>query len=158
MEGIINLLREKKARFKSAIAGTPGFTFRTLNDADGEIATLLTVVFDTKERAQAVADRIGSKTIDKSGWHVYSNMEQILNQLTVTPEKCPFTCPHNQSDVRYYRGMLPRTDDILSRAMNISIGVSDGGLGAGFGIIATSDDAEIDSKAAEFVQAVRSCG
>jgi 8-amino-3,8-dideoxy-alpha-D-manno-octulosonate transaminase len=38
---------------------------------------------------------------------------------------------------------LPVTDDILSRSINISIGVVDVGLGAGFGININSSDEEI---------------
>lgn len=155
VDHIIQTLRENKARFKNAIAGSGNFTFRTLNDPDGECATLLTVTFPTKEMAGAVASRLGNTTVDKSGWHVYNNMEQVLNQLTVTPEKCPFTCPHYGVEVNYYKGMLPKTDDILSRSMNIGIGVSDKGLGAGFGVTALSDHAEIDHKAEEFIKAVR---
>ena len=38
-----------------------------------------------------------------------------------------------------------QTDDILSRAVNISVGVVDKGLGANFGIDITTDNAGIDS-------------
>ena len=42
-----------------------------------------------------------------------------------------FTCPYYKGgEVKYWKGMLPQTDDILSRAMNISVGVSDAGLGS----------------------------
>ena len=51
--------------------------------------------------------------------------------------------------------MLPKTDDLLERAINISVGVVDKGLGAAFGIHPHSTDAEIDQKAAEFAAAVK---
>jgi len=48
--------------------------------------------------------------------------------------------------------MLPRTDDILSRAINISIGVMDPGLGSAFGVQITDSPDVIDRKAEEFVK------
>jgi len=155
LDGIIKMLHEKKDRFKEKISGRGDFSFRILNDAGGECATLLTVIFNTREQAQAVAEKLNSTTVDHSGWHVYNNMEQILKQLTVTPEKCPFSCPYYKGKQEYRKGMLPKTDDILARSLNINIGVSDRGLGAGFGIIATSDNEEIDRKADEFLEAVK---
>ena len=155
LDGIIKMLHEKKDRFKEKIAGSGDFSFRILNDADGECATLLTVIFNTREKAKTVAEKLNSTTVDHSGWHVYNNMEQILNQLTVTPEKCPFSCPYYKGKQEYHKGMLPKTDDILARSLNISIGVSDKGLGAGFGITATSSNEEIDRKADEFLKAVK---
>ena len=156
LDGIIKMLHEKKSRFKEMIAGTGEFAFRKINDPAGECATLLTVIFPTSERAKKVAGKLNTTTVDQSGWHVYNNMEQILNRLTVTPEGCPFTCPLYKGEVEYKKGMLKNTDDILSRSINISIGVSDRGLGAGFGITATSDNQEIDQKSKEFVGAVKS--
>ncbi|OPZ93952.1 MAG: UDP-4-amino-4-deoxy-L-arabinose--oxoglutarate aminotransferase [candidate division TA06 bacterium ADurb.Bin417] len=158
IDRIIGSLRIKKARFKAAISGCGDFSFRRINDPEGECATLLTVIFPTREKARAVAERLKTTTVDHSGWHVYNNMEQILNQLTVTQERCPFTCAYYKGQAEYRKGMLPRTDDILSRSMNISIGVSDAGLGAGFGITAVSGEDEIDRKAAEFVRVVREVG
>jgi len=155
LDKIVKIMREKKARFKEKITGCGDFEFRKINDPAGECATILTVILPTREKAQKVAQVLKTGTVDQSGWHVYNNMEQILNQLTVTPERCPFTCPYYKSKVEYKKGMLPRTDDILSRSINVSIGVSDRGLGAGFGITATSDDTEIDKKAEEFIRATK---
>jgi hypothetical protein len=53
------------------------------------------------------------------------------------------------------KGSYPVTDDILSRSMNISIGVVDGGLGAGWGININSSDKEIEVAAAEFIKAYK---
>jgi 8-amino-3,8-dideoxy-alpha-D-manno-octulosonate transaminase len=51
------------------------------------------------------------------------------------------------------KGSYPKTDDILSRAMNISIGVVDAGLGCGWGIHINSSDEEIDHAASQFIDA-----
>jgi dTDP-4-amino-4,6-dideoxygalactose transaminase len=140
LDRIVSTLRAKKAKFKSLIADLDGFRFRTLGDADGDCATLCTVIFDTAEKAAAVCKALGTKTIDQSGWHVYANMEHINRHLAEIGQP-------------YGKGAYPRTDDILSRAMNVSIGVVDGGLGAGFGININSTDEAIQATAQQFRQA-----
>jgi 8-amino-3,8-dideoxy-alpha-D-manno-octulosonate transaminase len=124
-------------------ANLAGMGFRKINDA-GECATLLTVIFDSHEIAAETAAALGTKTVSESGWHVYNNMEQIL---AVTDER---------GRRRYRKNMLPQTDDILGRAVNISIGVVDPGIGAGFGVDILSDDEMIDRQAQKFVNEVRS--
>ncbi|MBN1466332.1 hypothetical protein JXA02_11250, partial [candidate division KSB1 bacterium] len=48
------------------------------------------------------------------------------------------------------KGAYPKTDDILSRAINLSVGVVDAGLGAAFGINIMSTDEEIERVADKF--------
>ena len=142
LDKIVTTLREKRKKLKSLISGAKGFKFRTLNDPDGDCATVCTIIFDTKEQAAKVSKALGSKTIDASGWHVYANMEHVLAHLKKVGQ------PHT-------KGSYPRTDDILSRAMNISVGVVDGGLGAGWGLNINSTDAEIEAAAKQFVEACK---
>lgn len=138
IDKIVSTLRQKRALFKKLISAAKGFKFRILNDPEGDCGTLCTVIFDSKEKAAKVSKLLGSKTIDQSGWHVYANMEHVLDHLKNIGQ------PHT-------KGSYPKTDDILSRAMNISIGVVDGGLGAGWGININSTDKEIEAAAAKFV-------
>lgn len=142
LDKIVATLREKRSKLKSLISKAKGFKFRILNDPDGDCATLCTVIFDTREQAVKVSEALGSKTIDQSGWHVYANMEHVLRHLKEVGQ------PHT-------KGSYPTTDDILSRAMNISIGVVDGGLGAGWGININSSDEEIEAAAKQFVEACK---
>lgn len=157
IDPLIKKLHEIKSEFKNILRKElPQLQFRKLNDEEGEIGTLLTVLLPTKECADKVADKIGTKTVSHSGWHVYNNMEQILEkkQLGAGP---PFRSKEFPTDVVYEKGMLPKTDDILSRAINISIGVVDVGLGSGFGINPLSTMEEIKAKAMEFVRAASDC-
>jgi 8-amino-3,8-dideoxy-alpha-D-manno-octulosonate transaminase len=52
--------------------------------------------------------------------------------------------------------MLPKTDALLERAINISVGVVDRGLGSAFGINLESSDAEVDRQVEAFRKAVAS--
>lgn len=148
LEGMLQTLRKKKKALKEMIAGTPGVSFRRVNDVEGECGTLLTVIFDTKEMAEAVSSRLGSKTVAESGWHVYSSMEQIIEHKTPVEgwsEPSRFA----------YKGALPQTDDLLARSMNISIGVVDSGLGSAFGINIHSTQEDIEAAASKFIDACR---
>lgn len=141
---ILHTLRTKKARFKQAIqsAHLEGLQFRKINDP-GECATLITILLEDAPTAQKVAEALGSKTVSKSGWHVYNNMEQILNYTDREGKK------------HFEKNMLPKTDAILNRAVNLSVGVVDSGLGTDFGINIMSTEDEIDAKANQFIRLVK---
>jgi len=149
-------LRANKKRFKTALADLPGLEFREITSPEGECATLLTVFFPSAQMASQVAKELGTKVMADSGWHVYANMEQVLEKRTVTAEGCPFSCPHYKGpEPKYWKGMLPQTDALLARAINISIGVSDAGLGSGFGVTMRDGFDAVDARAAEFCRVAR---
>jgi dTDP-4-amino-4,6-dideoxygalactose transaminase len=152
---IVSHLRTNKQRYKEIIAELPGIEFRELPDPAGDCATMLTVILPNEELARAVAADLGTKVIADAGWHVYSNMEQILEQRTITAEKCPFTCsPYTEKGgtMRYWKGMLPRTDALLARSLNISIGVSDPGLSSGFGVTIRDGLDVVEERAQRFCE------
>ena len=140
LDKILSALGEKKKKFKQLISDIPGIRFRALNEQDGDCSTLCTVLFDNSQAAAKVSQALGTTTVDHSGWHVYANMEHVNRHLK------EFGQP-------YGKGAYPRTDDILSRAINISIGVVDAGLGAGFGININSTEEEIATAAQQFRRA-----
>lgn len=144
LDNIIAALHIKKEKFKSAILGIPDVHFRKLNNKAGECATLCTVIFNDRKNAAIVARKLKTKTVDQSGWHVYANMEHVNRWLA----------EHN---LPYGKGAYTRTDDILSRSINLSVGVVDEGLGSAFGINMHSSDEEIESKALQFREACSEC-
>lgn len=156
LDNILAMLREKKARLKSQLQGIEGLGFRKIND-EGECATLLTLLFETKELADKFCEKAGTAPIAKSGWHVYNNMEQILNRVTASTANCPYSCPKYDNARTYQKHMLPQTDDILDRAVNISVGVVDKGLGSGTGINLNSTNEEIDAVAANIKKIIAEC-
>lgn len=146
LEGMLQTLRQKKSLLKKKIDHIPHIAFREINDVNGECGTILTIIFDDKDQADAVSQRLGGKTLAHSGWHVYSNMKQILDHKTPVDNWSQHT--------RYAaKDALPQTDNILSRSLNISVGVVDAGLGAGFGINIHSTEEEIDKVAQTFIRA-----
>ncbi len=110
------------------------------------------------EKAEKLAEKLKCTTIAKSGWHVYNNMEHFLGQMTITDKGCPFKCPfYKGPQIKYEKGMLPQTDDLLKRAINVSVGVSDAGLGSAYGIGIISTQTDIESKAQNLVKLIREC-
>lgn len=150
LPSILTRLHALKSQFKASIADLPGIGFRTITDEDGECATILNVIFPSAGLASAVASKLGSKVVAASGWHVYSNMENLLDQRMVTAVGCPFACDAFPNKVKYEKGMLPRTDDLLGRSINLSVGVVDRGLGAGFGVCITDSEDTVAARAEQF--------
>lgn len=154
LDSILAMLHCNKTRLKSALIGIDGIRFRKLNDESGECATLLTLIFDTADMASRFCEKVGSTPIATSGWHVYNNMEQILGKKTGRTFNCPYDCPVYQGEADYIKHMLPVTDDILERAVNIGIGVIDKGLGAGVGVDINATEDEIDAVAQRIMEIV----
>jgi dTDP-4-amino-4,6-dideoxygalactose transaminase len=153
LPAMLEHLRGNKHRFKSLIADLPGLEFREVLDPEDEIATILTVILPSAKVAQAIAKGLGTKVIAEAGWHVYNNMENLLEQRMPTQISCSFGCRHyaeKGGQMRYYQGMLPQTDDLLSRAINIGIGILDPGLGSAFGVTVKDGLDVVEARAAEF--------
>jgi dTDP-4-amino-4,6-dideoxygalactose transaminase len=144
-DAILAHLRANKAIVKSVLADVPGLEFRTLTDPHGDIATHLVVVFPTAHIARAVATDLGSCQLSESGWHVYSHMNHLLEQRTVSGKGCPFHCGHTDHARGDYRvGMLPQSDDVLARSISIGIGVRDANLAPyGLRMRNTADEARV---------------
>lgn len=156
LDQVIEALKKLKDQFKSALQGAEGLSFRKINDADGECHTILTVFLPTPEAAERLVQKVGTTTVAQSGWHVYSNMEHILGMKTANPRNNPVKNQYYKGNVQYHKGMLPNTDALLRRAINISIGVVDRGLGAGFGINPLSTPEEVERTAERFLTELKS--
>ncbi len=158
LDYIKNKLYANKKQLKKTLSEIKEIKFRKILDEQGDVGTLLTFFMPTIESAEKLADKIGCTTVAKSGWHVYNNMEHFLGQMTVTGEGCPFTCHYYEGpEISYSKGMLPQTDDLLKRAINISVGVSDVGLGSAYGIKITSTPDEIDQVAQNLLKVIKEC-
>ena len=123
--GLCETLREKKKFVKDIIKEkAPQIKFRKLNDP-GEVGHILCIIFDTAAQADKFCEVTGYKTNANSGWHVYNNMEHVLTHQTATAARCPFDCPRFPNKYEMKKNMLPQTDDILARSINIPIIVTD---------------------------------
>lgn len=102
------------------------------NDIDGVCGYKLGIIFDTQQQAeQAIKAGIGLGGIAGGGitgardWHLYWYWEHILELKTVTPEGCPFKCPHVKRLPEYSSDMCPQTKDIMMRTGFLGISPTD---------------------------------
>ncbi|MDD5484019.1 MAG: DegT/DnrJ/EryC1/StrS family aminotransferase [Kiritimatiellae bacterium] len=146
LDAVLNHLRAIKKTFKEKISGLKGIQFREITDAEGECATVLTIILPDREEAKTLARRLDTPLLINSGWHVYRNMEQILCREFKTLDG---------QVIKYEKGMLPRTEDILRRSMNLTIGLRDRGIGAVYGLGPKDTTKEAESKGYEFAKIVR---
>lgn len=144
LPGILCRLRANKAVLRDTIGVLPACRERIVHDAAGECATVLAYVFDSAERAQAVAKALGTITLDRSGKHYYANMPQLSGRAL----------PTRVLEGEYGAGLLPRTDALLPRTLALSVGVVDSYLGTGFGIDVHAGQSRIDEVAASFRRSV----
>jgi len=125
LDGILADLRRVKKSLTEKLAGLPGLRFSPLHDADGECATTLAFTFENESRARAFAAGEGVNgwlPID-SGKHVYSNWDPLLSGRGAHCAAFnPFEMPQNKElRIRYTKEMCPKTLDILSRTVYISL-------------------------------------
>jgi hypothetical protein len=108
-------------------------------------------LFDDPAHAASTARALGTVPLSETGWHNYKHMKHIASHSTPRAdwsERAHFAQP----------GDLPRTDDLLARAVSVSIGVRDRGLGSGFGVGLRSSLDEIERVARDFTKAAQSSG
>lgn len=134
-----------KQIFVETLRDVPNLEFRDVTDEAGEAATVLTVLFPDAGAAQRVTAALHGKRLSESGWHVYANMEPLLEQRMPVPKNSPF----QDADVNYFAGMLPLTDALLARSFNIGLGMTDKAL-ATWGADIRSSEEEVKHKAEEF--------
>lgn len=158
LEAIQKRLRTNKQQFKSLISDIEGLEFRSLPDPAGEAATVLTVILPTSAIARRLAAELGCKVLAEAGWHVYANMEPILEKRLPVERGCPFDCAQTYPyPIQYRAGMLPQTDALLARSLNVGIGLVDAALGVTFGLTIHDGPAEVEAQAARFRQAAEKC-
>lgn len=157
LDRILDHLRHQRARLVDALGTRPGIALRRSNDPDGDCATSLALTLSTSGRARAVAEQLGTSTLLASGRHYYGNMSPLLARRGITDVACPFACAAHPTTRRYEPGMLPRTDELLSRTIALSVGVTDSYLGTGFGITVHSGEAEIGRTADLVAAALEAC-
>ena len=95
------------------------------NYRNGDNATTVSFIFNSKEKASDFAETDGI-----NGWlpinsdkHVYSNWDPVISKRGAFNKYMnPFNMQRNKKiNVNYTKEMCPRTLDILSRTVNISI-------------------------------------
>lgn len=126
MDWIIARLRAHKAAILDGLRGLPGITLRRLPDPDGDTGATLMFFLPTAEEARAfstalTAEGVRTTVAWDSGQHVYYHFDQIIERRMFAERHCAWECPYYKGRARLEKGMFPRTDDLLRRALHIDL-------------------------------------
>lgn len=124
LDGILSDLRRIKKIFIEELKDT-GVRFAPVNDPEGDCGVVVGFQFESEVEARRFAQSQGVDgwlPID-TGKHVYSNWEPILeHRVGHHPRMNPFNFPENKDlRINYSKDMCPKTLDILSRTVFITI-------------------------------------
>jgi dTDP-4-amino-4,6-dideoxygalactose transaminase len=154
LDDVLGAARRVRTLLADRIGDLPGVRRRRLPDPDGDCGTTLVYLFDSAEHAARTAKELGTTPLIESGRHYYGNMPQLRTTGAGPGTSCPFREWDGPGPEAYQAGCLPRTDDVLSRAVALCTGASDYYAGTGFGVRVTSSDTEITEAAQRFRAAV----
>lgn len=125
---ILSHLRASKRRIKTLLAGTPGLTFRRLNDAAGDTGPFLILLLEDEARARTAVQRMQAAGLDTAvrlaeyGLHIYSNIPQLVKRVPLSPAGNPWNLPENRDHGRDYGpGACPRSDALFGRSILLPI-------------------------------------
>lgn len=120
--------RENKGRIREALEKIDQVTFRVIPDPEGDTATFLIFFLPTAEKAKAfnqvmAQEGFGTVYWHENTWHYYNEWEHLLGGKSCLASGYPFKDPSGESRCEYQRSVLPKTDELLSRALTIPINI-----------------------------------
>ncbi|MBI4550770.1 MAG: DegT/DnrJ/EryC1/StrS family aminotransferase [Candidatus Latescibacteria bacterium] len=123
---IVRRMRGHQLRLREALGKLPGIHLRRLVDPNEDSGAYFTWLHDTTDAAERFTTALKAEGIPVSpphgGIHQYRHMSNLLKNVPVTTEGCPWTCPFNkESPMEYNASMLPRSNSLLDRARLISL-------------------------------------
>jgi len=128
LPSILEDLRRNKSELAAKVCGEGKAVQAPSNDIDGDCGTTLALQFETAEACRAYQKKceekgLGTTVPFDTGKHVYPNWTQIMEKKgALHPAMDPFLMKENQGlQMDYSADMCPKTLDILSRTLYISI-------------------------------------
>jgi len=122
-------MRASKNRIKAMVRGTPGLSFRRLNDeAGGDTGCFLIMMLENSAVAvkavgqmQAGGLKSASRLTDY-GLHIYYNIPQLVGKVPLSSAGNPWSLPQNADSVHdYKKGACPKSDALFARSIILPI-------------------------------------
>jgi len=122
--------RGLKHRLLVQLAPPRHYALQHVDDPDGEIGMSFAMLAHTPELALRMSDALGAEGLpvgtayNKAGFpdrHVYAYWDSILTQTGATAAGYPWRDPTYHGAVRYAEDICPRTLDLLTRALRLSL-------------------------------------
>lgn len=127
-EIILSNQKQNKDRIKETLSNIDQITFRNLPDPGGDSATFLIFFLPTAEKAKAFNQVMSDEGVGcvywyENTWHYYQEWEHLLEGKSVSREGYPFKTVSGDSRCVYPKSDLPKTAELMSRALTIPIGI-----------------------------------
>ncbi|MBI5547185.1 MAG: DegT/DnrJ/EryC1/StrS family aminotransferase, partial [Deltaproteobacteria bacterium] len=130
LDQIVGSLRRTKYRLREALSSIPGIAFRRVEDPAGDNGSFLITRYQDPATATRMAQALRELGLEGGpdgklvhylpewGFHVYSNIPQLVQRLSNSPDGFPWTHPANaESRYSYARGALPQSDELFARSV-----------------------------------------
>ncbi|MFI9024102.1 DegT/DnrJ/EryC1/StrS family aminotransferase [Streptomyces sp. NPDC053560] len=151
LDTVLARTRAQRNALAALIPLRHGLARRPSHDPAGDCATVLVHLFEDRAAAEAVAKRLGTRTLLHSPKHYYGGLPELRALAAGDARSCPSRRPEPAWPRQDFRpGALPRTDDVLGRAVALTVGLSDTYLGADAGVTVFSGPDEIAAAAERF--------
>jgi 8-amino-3,8-dideoxy-alpha-D-manno-octulosonate transaminase len=125
---IVDHMRASKRRIKEMLKGTPGVSFRRLNDAEGDTGPFLILVLENERKATSAVAKMkeagltSACKVAESGMHIYYNIPQLVGKVPVSSAGNPWNLEANRESVYDYdKGACPASDEVFARSVMIPI-------------------------------------
>ena len=125
---IIRHMRESKQRIKEMLRGTPGLSFRRLNDETGDTGCFMILILENESIARKGVERMkaaglaSATRLAEYGLHIYYNIPQLVDKTPLSPAGNPWNLPQNQKSVySYNKGACPWSDTLFERSILLTI-------------------------------------
>ncbi|MGD8228030.1 MAG: DegT/DnrJ/EryC1/StrS family aminotransferase [Desulfobacteraceae bacterium] len=120
--------RKNKSRIKEALSRIDQISFRNIPDPQGDTATFLIFFLPTAEKAKAfnqvmTEQGVGAVYWYENTWHYYERWEHLLEGKSLLRYPYPFETESGEARCRYFMGALPKTAELMSRALCIPINI-----------------------------------
>lgn len=129
MEGILARTRELYKRIHAALADCPGIRLHQSPDPEGDCGITVILLLDTGGRAKWFAQALRAEGIPAGSIydqgipdrHIYCYWEYVMEKRSGDRNGRPWTSPLHDAGRTYSPDMCPKTLDILSRTVSISL-------------------------------------
>ncbi len=123
---ILKKQREYKERIKEALSKFGFISFRNIPDSSGDTATFIIFLLPDSEKARrfnSVMAEEGCGTVYwyDNDWHYYERWEHLLEGKSLAGSGYPFRTYEGKTRCSYDKNALPRTAELMSRALTIQI-------------------------------------
>jgi len=129
LDKILTCQRENKARIKEALSKIDQISFRNIPDPAGDTATFVIFFLPTADKAKAfnkvmTEQGFGTTYWYENDWHYYERWEHLLEGKSLIGSGYPFKTSSGEIRCSYDKSSLPRTAELLSRALTIPININ----------------------------------